>query len=821
MQSINTGDKLSFHQLFHEKGLSIEIPIIQRDFAQGRSSKNEIRENFLTALFAHLDAGEPGQDLDFIYGRIFEENNLFIPLDGQQRLTTLFLLHWYLSLVAEKVEDFQSFMLKEHKSRFTYETRTSSREFCNALIANPIAYSGPDPACSISERIANEGWFFLAWKMDPTVSGILVMLDAIEEKFAHHPEFYDRLVHTESPVITFQFLDLQEFQLTDELYIKMNSRGKPLSGFENFKAKFEQRIATLFRDTAPRFHITSEGTQVSKPHADYFSLLIDTTWLNHFWQASGNDPRKVDRSLMNFIRVSLSDQTALSGSTSPNDLKILFKTQDAKYGKHNRDQLSYFSLEALGAVSPASIEHLILSFDQVMRMESLPDGSLPSPFHYQPQAVFEKITLHQFPSEERLRHFAFLRYLIHSPGEVVGLAEWMRVVYNLTENTRIENAEEITRALTEIEHLLSGRENLYLHLTNPDTSIGFFSRKQVQEEKVKAALILRSPRWKELILATEKHFFLNGQLGFLLEFSGILAFWEEHGHTDWEPETDTEYLESFQDYATKAMALFDYRNTRTYRDALLERAVLTKGDYLVTASSNRKHFLNTGLTDRDYSWKRLLRLNSGTLDTPWQIRRGFFKALLDDERFDVSSLESSLEEIILDGGNGWQHFFVVNPALIRSCSRGFIRFDSPQSVYLLTTTRLTYHYELHSYHLYTSRIAGQNFAPFPRHWYEQEYGFDGHSHVEFGSWIYNRRSYKINIYFSPQQGYSIHLFKPKGDLSLENFAEEIADICTNEGFTFGYLRKIGFVKSSTSIEETTNSLTSLTSQLNRLGLGDL
>jgi len=35
--------------------------------------------------------------------------------------------------------------------------------------------------------------------------------------------------------------------LTDDLYIKMNSRGKPLTTFEQFKANFEKTI----RDSSP------------------------------------------------------------------------------------------------------------------------------------------------------------------------------------------------------------------------------------------------------------------------------------------------------------------------------------------------------------------------------------------------------------------------------------------------------------------------------------------------------------------------------------------------------------------------------------------
>jgi uncharacterized protein with ParB-like and HNH nuclease domain len=73
----------------------IEIPIIQRDYAQGRNSRevNRIREGFLSALYNALTQDKPIK-LDFIYGDINEGTKVLTPLDGQQRLTTLFLLHW-------------------------------------------------------------------------------------------------------------------------------------------------------------------------------------------------------------------------------------------------------------------------------------------------------------------------------------------------------------------------------------------------------------------------------------------------------------------------------------------------------------------------------------------------------------------------------------------------------------------------------------------------------------------------------------------------------------------------------------------------------
>ena len=75
----------------------IEIPLIQRDYAQGRRTQLP-RRSGRTSSRSCTDAitgGEP-VGLDFIYGEV--ENGTFHPLDGQQRLTTLFLIHWYLAL---------------------------------------------------------------------------------------------------------------------------------------------------------------------------------------------------------------------------------------------------------------------------------------------------------------------------------------------------------------------------------------------------------------------------------------------------------------------------------------------------------------------------------------------------------------------------------------------------------------------------------------------------------------------------------------------------------------------------------------------------
>ncbi len=91
---LNIGEKQTFWQLICNENLKIKIPLIQRDYVQGRNTPQVelARKNLLQDLAQALTTSKT-VDLNFIYGNI--EEIYFIPIDGQQRLTTLFLLHVY------------------------------------------------------------------------------------------------------------------------------------------------------------------------------------------------------------------------------------------------------------------------------------------------------------------------------------------------------------------------------------------------------------------------------------------------------------------------------------------------------------------------------------------------------------------------------------------------------------------------------------------------------------------------------------------------------------------------------------------------------
>src|SRR5208283_1503317 len=161
----------------------IEVPLIQRDYAQGRETEKDVRDDFLKALHSALVC-QPGEaslrlNLDFVYGSMEGgRSGSFLPLDGQQRLTTLFLLHWYMSWRDMQHPEFERMLWDGMHSRFTYGVRPSSAEFFDELVRY-IPDVAPDEVSSVRELVEDQPWFFLHWRLDPTIQAVLVMLDAI------------------------------------------------------------------------------------------------------------------------------------------------------------------------------------------------------------------------------------------------------------------------------------------------------------------------------------------------------------------------------------------------------------------------------------------------------------------------------------------------------------------------------------------------------------------------------------------------------------------------------------------------------------------
>lgn len=289
-------DKMCFADLI-KKG-KIRIPQIQRDYAQGRKNKEvkEIRNHFVRSLLLVVTGKKAETQLDFVYGS--DRKNAFEPLDGQQRLTTLFILHWVLGV------DLQT---AEGESILIYETRNTSEAFCKELVhhnakqfVNEAAEktkeskkktdeerSKPEEQRDASklkahiytpsEIIQNRDWFQWGWRFDPTINSMLVMIDTICEQMDWTLDLDACQARLNN--ITFNHLDLGEMGMSDELFIKMNARGKLLSDFDKLKSTLEEEIQLQ------QGEVNCDGKKLADSYIEHaWRENMDGKWIDLFWQ---------------------------------------------------------------------------------------------------------------------------------------------------------------------------------------------------------------------------------------------------------------------------------------------------------------------------------------------------------------------------------------------------------------------------------------------------------------------------------------------------------------------------------------------------------
>jgi hypothetical protein len=522
-------EKLNFWQLLEKR--RVEIPIIQRDYAQGRATKEKVRNDFLVALEDAL-TGSP-VELDFVYGR--EKNEIIQPLDGQQRLTTLFLLHWFIANKEGKLDE----TTKERLKKFTYETRTSSREFCKELIEKSIDYQNLLPIVEergitdknqLSETIKNSSWFVISWKNDPTIKAMLIMLDAIQNKFNDSQNLWIKLTDENNPPITFLYLKLENFGLSDDLYIKMNARGKSLTSFENFKADLVGHIEK------------QEWEKDGRDPQNTISHKLDTDWIEIFWK-NKSEKHKIDEIYFAFlnryylnalITAKKGDDYLFKGEdldknnetfqylygNKSNDSTIeysgfdIYNPKIKEEGKKEAEVFSQSFYECLAK----TLNNFYESF-QDKRRDDINNLFLPlweiknqeNEFCFIPQ-YRENNTISTLTRQQRVVFHAICRYFEIGVFDEKLFKQWIRVVWNIVENSPSDS--NMTGAIRLIDELGEYSHNIYSHLKDRKITGHDFASEQMKEEKKKACLLFspKGDQWSTLFEEAENFPLFKGAI---------------------------------------------------------------------------------------------------------------------------------------------------------------------------------------------------------------------------------------------------------------------------------------------------------------------
>lgn len=662
------------------------IPIIQRDYAQGRKDDRQIeqiRKGFVKNLLDHLISSIP-LELDFIYGALHQDELEL--LDGQQRLTTLFLLHWYLANRIE--EQLQKIEVKKNLRQFTYQTRASSRMFISALIehGHEIQAKEAVKVNKLSAVIENEAWYLAVWKKDPTVMSMLTVLDEIHSQFqvledtssVAASRLWEAL--TTQQVLRFYLLPMNDFALSEELYIKMNARGVQLTEFENFKAWLQGYLEK------------SIDAEIRK---EFFNQ-IDLNWTDYLWglkQAATESDETEKHQNFNFdaIYMQLFKSSLLCHSYALAILKNE-KTENT-YDKDEKSLVSRLRKDLI--ITTDEYEMLLGDVDSQAQIIQNIYRLFEFLQSYQGEEDIQNILMNIFHSKdssyEDQAQFAILYFYSAYINNESQFDDWFNVSKRLVNNAKnYFNAEkDLISVLDAVKYLAKeiAEGNVLDKIRSLSKSSEIlkklstaFDDQHIQHEKEKAELIYQDIVWKSLFREYEKHGYFYGQIGFLIDYA-----------KDGDQNVS---IEKFKRYAEIAKKLFTDKFLKDEKYTL-HRSLLSIDDYLVKDGSNwsfgRQVF--NSVRQRNENWRKVFEDEQ---------RRKMLKILLDqlNEEIEFESLENIISKTI-GQVKDWRVYFIKEPKIIEYCQKYQIRFHNDDEIYLLNSRQMNgAHAELRTYFLY-------------------------------------------------------------------------------------------------------------------------
>ena len=665
------------------KKYKVCIPTLQRDYAQGRDGKEYIREVFLSDIKDAVEKNKP-LTMDFVYG--YQEHDVFYPLDGQQRLTTVWLIYWYLALRSGELNSEIS-----NLNKFTYQTRKSSREFCEALCdnINNIAFRSDS---GLVDYIKNQKWFFSAWKNDPTINAMLRMLggtngkDGIEPVFsgmAKQQRTWKQRLEQFKDRITFCVLDIDNDKLpresADRLYVKMNARGKALTDFENFKADLVGKIEKKSNDSS---------------HSDIkeIPLNLDTSWNDIFWESAnaGDLDGQTDEIFFAFInRFCFNRLCVTKGKHSEGEevyllkadlIKIIDKIFDGnlsesekskkmagiteeqketlssysffndddkiKYTKFEYYQsiLDFDGLQALSTILDSIKNSIGAINDQLDKINEVVSKREESKYRflpiYQTNEGKKQITkddngnkvgiVEKTTQKERVYFFAICKYFetIESFEEDT-FKDWMRFCRNVIENAGVDSVAAMVSAMRKIDDfdpkdILTALSEMQIGLVE-STKIA----EQIQEEIQKAKKIKGENKdWKQQIIEAEDTLFLCGKIGFL--------FRDDKGQENWD------------NFKTKLANLKEFFGKDEASIDFVRRYALSFEDF--NDVSDRLIFHSKGWQRRGDSWLDVLseddseRVHKILMCEEYNNAKGPYKEFVNSKSFEKAVLKEGVFE---------------------------------------------------------------------------------------------------------------------------------------------------------------------------------
>ena len=614
----------------------ISIPLIQRDYAQGRENHDvdRIRKKFISALKDAVQ--EKPICLDFIYGDVNDSGVLTL-LDGQQRITTLFLLHWYAAQRENISKEEYEFL-----TRFSYETRPSSREFCKRLVDfKPDFNSHP-----LTAQIINQSWFPLDWQNDPTIQSMLVMINEISNTFKEVKKLWKSLIDDRK--IQFYFLPIKNMGLTDELYIKMNSRGKPLTKFEHFKAAIEHEIRLM-----------------DKSLAEDFEVKLENKWTDFLW-GYRKDDYLIDGLFLNYLKFICDIISYEKGKSTQgrNYDELSLIDEFFSHGKPDGQDNVGFLIKAFDCFCDLKLDLKAEFFEKHLSTNSLPDkakvsGPVDLLDHCFKNYIEPKTGKRSFSLGQIILLYSFMQYAMNYKSiSSDQFNERIRIINNLIMNSsdEIRDNDDSVKG-NRMPAILKQTKSIILDgkILDQNEIENNFNVNQLNEEREKQTWRINNPDKIADLNLLENHDLLQGQISIVgLENSNLFKRFYEVFSCD--------------------------------RD-LVSCALLTFGDYSRVEKTWRYTF---GTRTNDTPWRFLFHMNAvakgfektqailhSLLNSNEHINEEYLKKLVNEY------LEKCESEKLYD----WRYYFIKYDEFRPDCfGKYWIKENNYYDIYVMVTS---------------------------------------------------------------------------------------------------------------------------------------
>lgn len=255
---LTSGSEYTLSELF-ASDVIISIPDMQRDYCWGvrnlgpsGKEQDEIVSSFLDSIIK--ESANHDNELSSSTGLIYAyewPRGTYQLCDGQQRITTLFLLAGILYRLGEGDDaELRNILYRENQIKkgfasLQYGIRETSIHFLDDLVKNYFIGSESELHWRNKDERETKGsldsegrpsWYYHEYDFDPTIQTLLCATKTIEDCLSKLSS--DELSDIKEYILhrmTFIFYDLESRTKGEETFVVINNTGEPLSSSENLK----------------------------------------------------------------------------------------------------------------------------------------------------------------------------------------------------------------------------------------------------------------------------------------------------------------------------------------------------------------------------------------------------------------------------------------------------------------------------------------------------------------------------------------------------------------------------------------------------------